>query len=183
MKNVAIIGAGPTGIYTFYALLERGKPLAITVYEQAEEAGVGMPYSDDNNASLMLANIASIEIPPIFITYLQWLRGQSDGWLARWGLERASLHERQFLPRVMLGDYYHDRFLALVKKPGSWDLWSTFRSPVKLRMPRRRRTASTYGWKIVLRRRFLIMSCSPRAIFGRKTMTHRAIIFPARGRG
>ena len=116
MKNVAIIGAGPTGIYTFYALLERGEPLAITVYEQAEEAGVGMPYSDDNNASLMLANIASIEIPPIFITYLQWLRGQSDGWLARWGLERASLHERQFLPRVMLGDYYHDRFLALVKK-------------------------------------------------------------------
>ena len=86
MKNVAIIGAGPTGIYTFYALLERGEPLAITVYEQAEEAGVGMPYSDDNNASLMLANIASIEIPPIFITYLQWLRGQSDGWLARWGL-------------------------------------------------------------------------------------------------
>lgn len=116
MKNVAIIGAGPTGIYTFYALLERGEPLAITVYEQAEEAGVGMPYSDDNNASLMLANIASIEIPPLLITYLQWLRGQSDGWLARWGLERESLHERQFLPRVILGDYFRDRFLVLVKK-------------------------------------------------------------------
>ena len=59
MKNVAIIGAGPTGIYTFYALLERGKPLAITVYEQAEEAGVGMPYSDDNNASPMLAKLVA----------------------------------------------------------------------------------------------------------------------------
>lgn len=116
MKNIAIIGAGPTGIYTFHALLERGEPLAITIYEQAEEAGVGMPYNDDNNALLMLANIASIEIPPIFITYLEWLRGQSDGWLARFGLERASLHERQFLPRVMLGDYYRDRFLALVSE-------------------------------------------------------------------
>ncbi|WP_052284374.1 FAD-NAD(P)-binding protein [Kluyvera genomosp. 1] len=116
MKNIAIIGAGPTGIYTFYALLERGEPLVVTVYEQAEEAGVGMPYNDDHNATLMLANIASIEIPPIFISYLEWLRERSDGWLARWGLERESLHERQFLPRVVLGDYYRDRFRALVKK-------------------------------------------------------------------
>ena len=43
MKNVAIVGAGPTGIYTLYALVERGEPLAVTLYEQAEEAGVGMP--------------------------------------------------------------------------------------------------------------------------------------------
>ncbi|CAH6637200.1 FAD-NAD(P)-binding protein [Pseudocitrobacter vendiensis] len=116
MKNVAIVGVGPTGIYTFYALIERGEPLAITLFEQAEEAGVGMPYNDDNTATLMLANIASIEIPPIFITYLEWLHQQSDSYLARFGIKRESLHERQFLPRVILGDYYRDRFLALVEK-------------------------------------------------------------------
>lgn len=116
MKNVAIVGVGPTGIYTFYALIERGEPLAITLFEQAEEAGVGMPYNDDNTATLMLANIASIEIPPIFITYLEWLHQQSDSYLARFGIKREALHDRQFLPRVILGDYYRDRFLALVEK-------------------------------------------------------------------
>ncbi len=116
MKNVAIVGVGPTGIYTFHALIERGEPLAITLFEQAEEAGVGMPYNDDNNATLMLANIASIEIPPIFITYLEWLHQQSDSYLARFAIKRESLHDRQFLPRVILGDYYRDRFLALVEK-------------------------------------------------------------------
>lgn len=116
MKNVAIVGVGPTGIYTFHALIERGEQLAITLFEQAEEAGVGMPYNDDNNATLMLANIASIEIPPIFITYLEWLHQQSDNYLARFAIKRESLHDRQFLPRVILGDYYRDRFLALVEK-------------------------------------------------------------------
>ena len=116
MKKVAIVGVGPTGIYTFHALVERGEPLEIQLYEQAEEAGVGMPYNSDNNADHMLANIASIEIPPIYISYLTWLQNQSDEYLAQFRLERTSLHERQFLPRVILGDYYRDRFLAIVDK-------------------------------------------------------------------
>ncbi|MBF0031283.1 FAD-NAD(P)-binding protein [Citrobacter freundii] len=116
MKKVAIVGVGPTGIYTFHALVERGEPLEIELYEQAEEAGVGMPYNSDNNADHMLANIASIEIPPIYISYLTWLQNQSHDYLARFQIERTSLHERQFLPRVILGDYYRDRFLAIVDK-------------------------------------------------------------------
>lgn len=57
MKRIAIIGAGPTGIYTFFSLLNQRTPLCITVYEQTEKAGVGMPYSDEDNSRLMLANI------------------------------------------------------------------------------------------------------------------------------
>ncbi|STW22723.1 acyl-CoA dehydrogenase [Klebsiella variicola] len=96
MKRVAIVGVGPTGIYTFYELVKRGEPLAITLFEKEAQAGVGMPYSDDNTAAQMLANIASIEIPPIDLTYLQWLQQHSDAWLAARGLERHTLHERQF---------------------------------------------------------------------------------------
>ena len=70
MKKIAIIGAGPTGIYTLFSLLKQGEPLDVSIYEQAEEAGVGMPYSDEENSRMMLANIASIEIPPIQSTYL-----------------------------------------------------------------------------------------------------------------
>lgn len=115
MKRIAIVGVGPTGIYTFYELVKRGEPLAITLFEKEAQAGVGMPYSDDNTAAQMLANIASIEIP-IDLTYLQWLQQQSDDWLSARGLERHALHERQFLPRVILGEYYRDRFLYLVER-------------------------------------------------------------------
>ncbi|WP_410317823.1 FAD/NAD(P)-binding protein [Klebsiella pneumoniae] len=79
MKRIAIVGVGPTGIYTFYELVKRGEPLAITLFEKEAQAGVGMPYSDDNTAAQMLANIASIEIPPIDLTYPQWpLRGRRE---------------------------------------------------------------------------------------------------------
>ncbi len=63
MKRIAIVGAGPTGIYTLYELVKRGEPLSIALFEKEAQAGVGMPYSDDNTAAQMLANIASIEIP------------------------------------------------------------------------------------------------------------------------
>lgn len=76
MKNIAIVGTGPTGIYTFFSLLKFAEPMSISIYEKEDEAGVGMPYNDDENSRMMLANIASIEIPPITSTYLDWLRKQ-----------------------------------------------------------------------------------------------------------
>lgn len=114
MKKIAIVGAGPTGIYTFYSLLKKNVPLSITVYEQANEAGVGMPYSNEDNSKMMLANIASIEIPPIFSTYIDWLRAQDEAHLARYRVDYASLHVRQFLPRILLGEYFRDQFVQLV---------------------------------------------------------------------
>src|SRR5690606_11474580 len=114
MKNIAIVGAGPTGIYTFFSLLKTGEPISISIYEKEKEAGVGMPYNDDENSRMMLANIASIEIPPITSTYLGWLRTQEEKRLARYGVDKATLHDRQFLPRILLGEYFRDQFLALV---------------------------------------------------------------------
>lgn len=121
MKKIAIIGAGPTGIYTLFSLLKNSTPLAVDIYEQAEEAGVGMPYSDEDNSRMMLANIASIEIPPLFSTYIDWLRTQSSAHLARYGVEKSSLHVRQFLPRILLGEYYRDQFLQLIDQAKQHD--------------------------------------------------------------
>lgn len=81
MKKVAIVGVGPTGIYTFHSLVERGEPLEIVLYEQGEEAGVGMPYNDEHNSAQMLANIASIEIPHLY--YLSDVATKSERKLAQ----------------------------------------------------------------------------------------------------
>lgn len=115
MKKIAIVGSGPTGIYCLFRLLEGKTPLSIAIYEQAEEAGVGMPYNDNDNSRLMLANIASIEIPPILSTYLEWLQGHDEVFLGRYGVDRSTLHDRQFLPRILLGKYFRDQFLLLVE--------------------------------------------------------------------
>lgn len=114
MKTIAIVGAGPTGIYTFFSLIKAGAPLSISIFEKAEEAGVGMPYNDDENSRMMLANIASIEIPPIVSTYLDWLREQDETRLKRYKIDKQGLHDRQFLPRILLGEYFRDQFLILV---------------------------------------------------------------------
>jgi uncharacterized NAD(P)/FAD-binding protein YdhS len=116
LRRFAIVGSGPTGIYTLAALVAQGAPIAITLFEQGEQAGVGMPYGDDANTRLMLANIASIEIPPIGITYLVWLRGQSAEWLRRYGIVKDKLHDRQFLPRIVLGQYFRDQLHWLVEQ-------------------------------------------------------------------
>lgn len=73
-----------------------------------------MPYSDEENSKLMLANIASIEIPPIYCTYLEWLQKQEASHLQRYGVKKETLHDRQFLPRILLGEYFRDQFLRLV---------------------------------------------------------------------
>ena len=62
----------------------------------------------------MLANIASIEIPPIYCTYLEWLQKQEASHLQRYGVKKETLHDRQFLPRILLGEYFRDQFLRLV---------------------------------------------------------------------
>lgn len=116
MKKIAIVGAGPTGIYTMLSLLQRETPLSISFYEQSAKAGVGMPYNNEENSRMMLANIASIEIPPVTSTYLEWLRNHDETFLRRYGVDKSTLHDRQFLPRILLGEYFRDQFLVLVER-------------------------------------------------------------------
>lgn len=115
MRRIALIGAGPTGLYTLATLIHGDAPLCITLFEQGDQAGVGMPYDEHANHRAMLANIASIEIPPLTRSYLEWLRAQSSGFLADYGVDKTGLHERQFLPRVLLGHYFRGQCLALVR--------------------------------------------------------------------
>ena len=75
-----------------------------------------MPYDDPANTALMLANIASIEIPPIGSTYLDWLRAQSADLLGRYNVDKEALDDRQFLPRILLGQYFHDQLQWLIEQ-------------------------------------------------------------------
>lgn len=114
MKQIAIIGSGPTALYTAHALLTQAiEPFSLHIYEAQDEAGKGMPYHPAWNSSTMLANIASIEIPPLYQSLVEWLQHQRPEQLDSWGISPADITPRHFFPRMVLGEYLHDQFLQL----------------------------------------------------------------------
>jgi uncharacterized NAD(P)/FAD-binding protein YdhS len=115
LTNVAIVGSGPTGLYTLKSLVESKIPISITVYEAQAEPGLGTPYHPRANDRAMLANIASIELPPISESLIAWLREKTPGELAALGVAPECIGEREFFPRVVLGEYFHDQFLILLE--------------------------------------------------------------------
>ncbi len=114
-SRIAIIGSGPTGIYTLKGLVANPAPLAITVFEREAEPGLGTPYHPDINDRMMLSNIASIELPEICETLVGWLRRQSPDDLLRLGIPRDAIDERAFYPRVVLGEYLQAQFRQVVE--------------------------------------------------------------------
>ncbi|SER67710.1 FAD/NAD(P)-binding protein [Rhizobium sp. NFR03] len=112
--KIAIIGSGPTGIYTLHGLVASRRPLDIIVFESEADPGKGTPYHPDINDQAMLANIASIELPPIYETLVTWLRRQPDTELERMNVVRSAIAERAFYPRIVLGEFFQDQFRQCV---------------------------------------------------------------------
>ncbi len=115
--SIAFVGAGPTTIYTLNALLAKAsKPFALTVFEEQASAGRGTPYRPGWNDPAMLSNIASIEIPPLATSLLEWLRAEDPSRLTKLGIEPGNIGERTFYPRLALGEFFHDQFHALLSR-------------------------------------------------------------------
>ncbi|WP_313336551.1 FAD/NAD(P)-binding protein [Sphingobium yanoikuyae] len=119
---IAFVGAGPTTIYTLNALIEAlgnlpGRPDAnITIFELQSQPGLGTPYRPGWNDPAMLSNIASVEIPPLAETLIDWLGRQDEDRLRALGIDRSGVDERAFYPRVALGRFFLDQFTQLVER-------------------------------------------------------------------
>ena len=114
MVRVVFIGSGPSTLYTLCGLVDCRIPLEITIFEAGPEAGVGTPYSEKSATASMLANIASIELPPVIETLCQWLNGLDDAALKKLKIMRAEIDERRFYPRLVLGKYFASAFQNLI---------------------------------------------------------------------
>jgi uncharacterized NAD(P)/FAD-binding protein YdhS len=100
-------------------LARAARPAVITVFERQRRAGQGTPYSANWADPIMLANIASIEIPPLPQRFADWLRNETDERLASLGIAREDIDERTFHPRLALGEYLAAQFWALVRRARS----------------------------------------------------------------
>ncbi len=115
MFQIAIVGSGPTAVYTLRALIDGSSPLDITVFERTGTAGVGMPYRQGTNGGALLANIASVELPPVMESLEAWLRSRSELGVESMGVDIETFDDRTFLPRVVLGTYFRDQFVRVVE--------------------------------------------------------------------
>ena len=64
----------------------------------------------------MLSNIASVEIPPLPTSLLDWLKRQDRRALDEMGVPGQRISERAFVPRLALGRYLRDQFDAVVAR-------------------------------------------------------------------
>lgn len=113
--SIAFVGAGPTTIYTLCALADAATgPARVTIFESQPRAGLGTPYRPGWNDPAMLSNIASIEIPPVGETLIDWLRRQPRTRLVRLGIDPDTIDERTFYPRLAIGEYFLDGFHAVI---------------------------------------------------------------------
>lgn len=112
--EIALVGSGPSGLYALQHLLESGLTGAVTVFESGAQAGSGTPYDAAYNDPAMLANIASVELPPVGETLLCWARRQSPERKGALGINDSALDERTFLPRIALGAYFADGLKTLL---------------------------------------------------------------------
>ncbi len=116
-RRIAIVGGGPTAVYIVRNLLKKAGLFQITVFEAGQVVGSGIPYAEDQNGPQMMANITSVEIPPVLVSLADWLRSADGELLRRFALERERIGERDFYPRILIGAYYVDQ-LSRLKQAG-----------------------------------------------------------------
>ncbi|MFM5908033.1 MAG: FAD/NAD(P)-binding protein [Novosphingobium sp.] len=116
--RIAIIGSGPSAIYALKYLGEQLDGGSIVMFEADSRAGVGTPYAERYNPRSMLANIASIELPPVQSPLLDWIASLPDAECQRLGIVPEDMDERHFFPRMVLGEYFAAQLEATIASAG-----------------------------------------------------------------
>ncbi|MBP0483011.1 FAD/NAD(P)-binding protein [Sagittula salina] len=116
LRRIALIGAGPTAVYTLSGLMQSPVALEIDIFESGRQIGPGMPYSEEMNDPAMLSNIGSRELPPVIGTLNEWLRELPVDQLGRLGLTEAMLDEDSFYPRLTLGAWFTAQMAELIAR-------------------------------------------------------------------
>lgn len=128
-SSIAFVGAGPTTIYTLHALVAAAEhPFSLTIFEEQASVGRGTPYRPGWNDPAMLSNIASVEIPAIEESLVDWLGRQSDQRLEKLGIKRPEIDERTFYPRLSLGDYFYDQLQSVIERAEQNGIVTTVRT-------------------------------------------------------
>lgn len=119
LKNIAIIGSGPTALFLLKYIWEninvlQSKIKKITIFEKEEVLGIGMPYNSKTTDIYNLANISSEEIPMLQESFADWLRKQTPELLEKLNVIDFPIDDSEVYSRVSLGHYFEEQFKLLI---------------------------------------------------------------------
>lgn len=115
-KNIAIIGAGPSGLFMFKRLIEgQNKEIAITIFEKGKQLGAGMPYSTEGASTAHITNVSDNEIPTIFTPIKEWVATAPKDVLVQFNIDTENFNAYKVLPRLFFGHYLSAQFNLLLK--------------------------------------------------------------------
>lgn len=114
-ERIAIIGAGPSGLFMLKNLLQHGKSgREISIFEKKEKMGPGMPYSDEGANHEHITNVSANEIPELVTTVNDWLESVPIDILNSYNINANHFNEYRVLPRLLFGSYLEAQFDLLL---------------------------------------------------------------------
>lgn len=112
--NIAIIGAGPSGLYMFKKLIDSGGTnINIDVFEKNDILGAGMPYSKIGAREEHITNVSANEIPLLVTPITEWIGTVDPGVLKRYQIDPKNFNDYKVLPRLLFGQYLGEQFRLL----------------------------------------------------------------------
>lgn len=115
-KQVAIIGAGPAGLFMYKRLVEAGQPgIGVTIFEKKEQLGAGMPYSAEGACVEHITNVSDTEIPELVTSIKDWIHHSTPTSLQRFDMKPELFNEYKVVPRLLFGEYLAAQFKLLLK--------------------------------------------------------------------
>ncbi len=129
VKRIGIIGGGPAGLFAYKRLVESGNTaLHITVFEQKDQVGVGMPYSKEGANPEHVTNVSDNEVPTLVTDMETWLQSAPPELYAPYGIQPATFNEYKVVPRLLFGQYLSAQFALLKEAADSSGISTTFRT-------------------------------------------------------
>lgn len=116
-KQIAIIGAGPSGLWIYKRMVETGnRNLQITIFERKKVLGAGMPYSEEGAGEEHITNVSGNEIPHLVTPVDEWIQSVPDKTLKQFSIDPQQFNDYKVLPRLLFGQYLSDQFQLLLEK-------------------------------------------------------------------
>ncbi|MEP6465016.1 MAG: FAD/NAD(P)-binding protein [Parafilimonas sp.] len=116
-KRIAILGAGPSGLFIFKRLIEAAPlNIEIEIFEKNKQLGAGMPYSTDGASEEHITNVSGNELPELKPLLTDWIKTVSPETLKRFNINPDTFNDYKVLPRLLFGEYLSYQFHLLEKQ-------------------------------------------------------------------
>jgi uncharacterized NAD(P)/FAD-binding protein YdhS len=110
-KRIAILGAGPSGLFFYKHLVEsKRSDWEVHLFDRSSQLGAGMPYGSAGANREHVTNVSANEIPPLVTSLTEWIQRQPAEVLEPFQLDATQVSDYRVVPRLLFGQYLAAQF-------------------------------------------------------------------------